>query len=221
MNGVTPEPRLTTFDKFVLGNFVLWSAVILFGYRWRHLEFYMYVLLVLLQAAGMLAAWAVARRFRLPVWALAGLQVAILLHLAGGSIFVHGVRLYDCNLVNGIALPTWFSQLFRYDKLVHGYFAAYGVASLRHVWPEMNSGSRPGPFTLLIVGLMVMGICSIVEILEYVGTKLVSLPDVGGYDNNLQDLLANLVGVLGAGTAIGLRERLRARGWSHGHRRTA
>jgi hypothetical protein len=199
------ERAVTAFDKFIGGNFILWSAVILFGYRWRHLEFYMYVLLVLLQAAGMLGAWALLRRVSLPIWLLVLLEVAICMHLAGGSIFVHGTRLYDCYLTGALPLPTWFSQMFRYDKLLHCYFAAIGLVGLRWLWPRLELGRAGAPLSLVLMLLIVMGVCSLVEVAEYIGTKVVSLPEVGGYDNNLQDLLANLLGAAGAATVAALR----------------
>ncbi len=199
-------PRWAPFDQFIAGNFVLWSLVILFGYRWRHLEFYIYMLLVLLQAAGMLAVWRVLRRFDLPMWLLTLLEVAIIAHLVGGSFFVHGTRLYDTYLVSGVPLPPWFSQLLRYDKLLHFYFAAVGLAGLRWLWPGLELGRADRPFALFLMILIVMGVCSLVEITEYIGTKLVSLPDVGGYDNNLQDLLANLCGTLVAVAGILVRD---------------
>lgn len=192
---------VTPFDKFIAVNFLLWSAVILFGYRWRHLEFYIYVLLVLLQAVGMLGVWALLRRISLPAWLLALLEVAILMHLAGGSIFVQGTRLYDCYLTGALPVPPWFGQMFRYDKLLHCYFAAIGLAGLRWLWPRLEPGRTVAPFSLVLMLLIVMGVCSLVEIAEYIGTKVVSLPEVSGYDNNLQDLLANLVGAAGAAAA--------------------
>lgn len=177
----------------MLGNFVLWSGVILIGYRWRNLEFYIYILLVLLQAAGMFAAWLLTRRVSIPTWVLLLLQVAVLLHLAGGSIFVDETRLYDLNLLPGMTVPIWFSQAFRFDKVVHVYFALVGVLALHRVWPEL-AGTDGRGFQLLLILLAVMGICAIVEVLEYLGTKIAYLPEVGGCNNNLQDLLANLVG---------------------------
>lgn len=192
---------VTAFDKFIAGNFLLWSAVILFGYRWRHLEFYVYVLLVLLQAAGMLGVWALLRRVSLPAWLLVLLEVAILMHLAGGTLFVNGVRLYDCYLTVALPIPPWFSQMLRYDKLLHGYFAAIGLTGLRWLWPRLELGRASAPFSLFLMLLIVMGVCSLVEVAEYIGTKVVSLPEVGGYDNNLQDLLANLVGAVGGAAA--------------------
>lgn len=188
---------LAALDWFILGNTLLWSGVILFGYRWRNLDSYIYVLLVLLQVAGMLGLWAVLRRLQIPTWALLLLQVAIILHLAGGTIFINGVRLYDISLGAGLALPAWFSQALRYDKFVHGYYGALGVAGLGAIWPQL-AGARAQGVHLLLVLLTLMGLSSIVEVAEYIGTKMVHLPEVGGYDNNLQDLLANLVGGLGA-----------------------
>lgn len=199
----------TGFDRFILSNFLLWSGVILFGYRWRNLEFYIYVLLVLLQAAGMLVAWAALRRLRIPMWILLLVQVAVLLHLLGGTIFVEQTRLYDVHLVQALPLPGWFSQFFRYDKVVHLYFAAVGVVGLSRLWSQMGLG-QPSGFQLAVILLTVMGICSVVEVIEYMGTKLAHLPEVGGYDNNLQDLLANLVGAVGAALGVAAGERRRA-----------
>jgi len=198
---------LTIFDKFIAGNFLVWAMVILFGYRWRHLEFHVYVLLVLLQAAGMFAVWGLLRRFALPVWLLVLLEVAILMHLAGGSLFVQGTRLYDCYAVASLPLPSWLSQATRYDKLLHGYFAAVGLVGLRWLWPRLQLGPAGRPFAVVLMLLIVMGVCSLVEVTEYIGTKVVSLPEVGGYDNNLQDLLANLGGALAAAGGVALRDR--------------
>ncbi|HYG57280.1 MAG TPA: hypothetical protein VD902_04370 [Symbiobacteriaceae bacterium] len=195
---VSARLTLTSFDWFMLGNMLLWNAVILFGYRWRRLEFYLYLLLVLFQVVGMVAAWIPLRRVAIPGWVLAALQVALLLHLAGGSVFVGGTRLYDCYLVPWANLPAWASQFFRYDKLVHAYFAAMGAAGIRAVWPRLGLGSARHPMVPALIGLTVMGICGLVEITEYVATKVVHLPEVGGYDNNLQDLLANFLGLVAA-----------------------
>lgn len=194
-----PGIRLTDFDWFMLGNALLWSGVILFGYRWRRLEFYVYVLLVLLQVVGMVAAWAPLRRLSYPRWLLLLLQAAIALHLAGGSMFVGGARLYDLNLLPHLTPPAWFSQMARYDKLLHAYFAAVGALGLAHVWPQLGLGTGRRTVDLLAIGFLVLGLGGAIEVAEYVGTKLVHLPEVGGYDNNMQDLLANLIG---AGAAL-------------------
>ena len=199
-----------SFDQFMVGNAVLWSAVILFGYQWRRLEFHMYVLLVLLQVAGMAMVWWATRRVALPPWLLVLIQVAILLHLAGGSLFVGGVRLYDCYVVPVTALPPWLSQLFRYDKLVHMYVPATAAAGLWAMWGRLGLGSVRHGLVPVIIGLVVLGGGALVEVVEYIGTKAVHLPDVGGYDNNLQDLLANLIGV---GAALVWLKSRRPGGW--------
>ena len=197
--------RLAGFDWFMLGNLLLWSAVILFGYRWRHLEFYIYVLLVLLQAVGMGLIWLVLRRYRIPPWILGLVEVAILLHLAGGTIFVRGTRLYDLVLAPGLTGPAWFSQVARYDKLVHAYFAAIGVVGIREMWPKLGLGDGRRPISGLMITLVVMGLSALVEVTEYIGTRQIALPEVGGYDNNLQDLLANFTGALSAVVAPAAR----------------
>lgn len=190
--------RLTDFDWFMLGNCVLWSSVILFGYQWRRLEFYVYVLLVLLQVAGMALAWVPLRQLRYPLWLLVMLQVAIAMHLAGGSIFVGDARLYDLHLLPYLTPPAWFSQMARYDKLLHAYFAAVGAVGLSQIWPQLGLGSGRRTVDLVVIGFLVLGLGGAIEVAEYVGTKLVHLPEVGGYDNNLQDLLANGFGIVTA-----------------------
>ena len=187
------------FDRFILVNLLLWSAVILFGYRWRHLEFYIYPLLVALVALALIGAWALVRRFDLPGWLLLLVQVGILLHLAGGSLFLGGQRLYDHTLFGGLALPGWLSQIFRYDKLVHFYWTAAAVPGLRYLLPQVGLEYRARAIDMVLIILIIMGFCAALEVCEYVGTKIATLPEVGGYDNNLQDLLANLLGALLAG----------------------
>jgi hypothetical protein len=41
----------------------------------------------------------------------------------------------------------------------------------------------------------VLGLGTLVEIVEYLVTLTVSVNGVGGYDNNMQDLISNLIGV--------------------------
>jgi hypothetical protein len=62
----------------------------------------------------------------------------------------------------------------------------------------------------LFVLLVVLGLGAVIEIVEYVVVLTVPRNGVGGYDNNMQDLIANLCGagaflMLGATLARGAR----------------
>jgi hypothetical protein len=43
---------------------------------------------------------------------------------------------------------------------------------------------------------VVLGLGAIIEIIEYIDTRTIPNHGVGGYDNNMQDLIANLIGGL-------------------------
>jgi hypothetical protein len=46
----------------------------------------------------------------------------------------------------------------------------------------------------LVIILIVLGVGAFIEISEYIVMKTVPGNGVGGYDNNMQDLMANLAG---------------------------
>lgn len=112
---------------------------------------------------------------------LLALAVVIVGNLAGGVLEVNGEILYLRQMVGGL----------QYDKFFHA--TATGVASWASWQLLGNWGLQRGRF--LVALMMGAGGGAFIEIFEFVGTKLLDT-NVGGYDNNMQDLIANSTGSL-------------------------
>lgn len=143
-------------------------------------EFFVYA------AAAAIALWAIwlaLRRHPWPPWEIALLAFALVLHFAGGLVILEGRRVYD-HVILGM----------RFDKPVHFINAAIAarVAADALYFERVSLGR----LHRLVVILIVLGIGATVEIMEYLVVR--SIPDtgVGLYDNNMQDLIANLGGAV-------------------------
>lgn len=165
---------------------------------WQHsnIEFVLYALVVVV-----LGAWVLAKQPRVQfdgviLW---GLAIWGLLHMAGGNIHVGDGVLYGVQLV-----PV----VLRFDQLVHAF--GFGVAALvcYHLLRPFLRDDIPRWRTLMVlVVLMGSGVGALNEIVEYIA--VVTLPEtgVGGYDNTLQDLIANLVGGVAAAGWLTIKRR--------------
>ena len=106
-------------------------------------------------------------------------------HMAGANLEISGVILYRQTLFGFI----------HYDHLVHAF--GMGAAGLA-VWEATrrmlaaDSGVRAG--VVVILGANTVG--ALIEIGEYLATLTLPEVRVGAYANNMQDLIANLVGAL-------------------------
>ncbi len=83
-----------------------------------------------------------------------------------------------------------------YDKFVHFLNAFAGSAIVSHLF-NLRVGhvtKTPVPVHPLAILTVVLGVGSVVEIVEYIVQLVMPHTGVGGYDNNMQDLIANLVG---------------------------
>ncbi|HWA62232.1 MAG TPA: hypothetical protein VG939_12705 [Caulobacteraceae bacterium] len=155
-------------------------------------EFLVYGAAIALVAA---LGWRSARRAH-PTWlVLAVMQGGILAHLAGGLVWIHGVRLYDVD----------FGPV-GYDKIVHAANAAAGAMLADSL---IRGEPRPVP-KWVVVTLVVMGAGSLVEMVEYLAQRVIPNTGVGGYDNNSQDLFANTAGALLFAMLHGARRALAA-----------
>lgn len=115
-------------------------------------------------------------------WGLvAVLELPVALHFAGVLVAVDGGRLYD-----------WTMLGIRFDKVVHLISAVAAAVAVRRVlrWRR----ARLGGLEPLVILLMVMGLGAFWEIIEYVVMRTIPDAGVGLYDNNLQDMVANMLG---------------------------
>ena len=142
-------------------------------------------LLWMVCAVGLMAY--VDSRVRFSTHVLVLLCIVGFCHLAGGNLEISGELLYR---------QAWLGFL-RYDHLVR--FFGLGGAGLA-VWEatrRMLNADR-GMRAALVVILGASTIGTFIEIGEYLVSQVFSSVRVGAYANNMQDLIANLLGGLAA-----------------------
>ena len=125
------------------------------------------------------------RAVRFSTHVLAMLSIAGFCHMAGASLYISGTLLYR---------QTWL-EFIRYDHLVH--VVGLGTAGLV-VWEATRRmlATPGGVRAAVVVVLGSNAIGAVVEIGEYLATLTLPVTRVGAYANNMQDLIANLVGSL-------------------------
>ena len=176
-------------DVFFAVNVLLFILMCVFAYyaRWTKYagngriaieEFMFYAVVIIL---AITALWVWLRRYPFPAWLVMVIELGILLHFAGGLVHFGGARLYD-HIYCGI----------RYDKYVHFANAFFATLVVQEIFRIKNLPINA--FTRLVIYLVALGLGSAIEICEYVVTLTVPQNGVGGYDDNLRDLIANSCG---------------------------
>jgi putative membrane protein len=164
---------------------------VLFASR-KNYEFLMYIGVIIFFLVVILAT---NRRIDYPNPVLWGLTTWALMHMAGGGIYIGGIKLYEIIL---IPISETYS-IFRYDQLVH--IVGFGVATLVmfHLLKPLLKDDLRGRVALSIVVVMAgLGVGALNEIIEFLATVLVPETGVGGYTNTALDLVSDLVGAMGA-----------------------
>jgi len=138
-------------------------------------EFFFYAT-VLMAAAT--ALWIWLRRYHFPWWLLTIIEFGILIQFAGGLIHFGGARLYD---------HVFF--YIRFDKYVH--FTNSLIAAAAVIEIIKMKGLPINGLTRFLTLLVVLGLGSLIEISEYTVTITIPNNGVGGYDDNMRDLIAN------------------------------
>jgi hypothetical protein len=130
-----------------------------------------------------------------------GLTLVGALHIFGGNIHVHSIRLYDYWIING-----WF----RYDNLVHlvGSFTAALIA-FNLLDPHLSHTMRQNRILISFIIIFIAGgMGAMNEIFELAAVLYFhAAAQVGGYLNNAFDLVWNLVGGTLAAFFISWRSR--------------
>ncbi len=174
--------RLLLF--FTLFYLVLFSFVAVLN---KNYEFLYYIIVL---SSLLLIVILYHKKLHLSIPLLFAMTAAAVLHLLGGTVFVHGLRLYD----------TWIiPEFFRFDNLVH--LVSISVVTLvaySLLYPHLDRKLRHHKallFTLLV--LISAGVGTLNEILELGAVVyLHAAQQVGDYMNNALDLLFNLVGAM-------------------------
>lgn len=122
-----------------------------------------------------------------------GFAIWMFLHMAGGSFYINGIKLYDTMLIKILPDPY---NILKFDQLVHAF--CYFVIAL-FVYSIVKSIAKKEVKTktfFVIVVLAATGIGAINEIIEFLTVALFGATGVGGYFNNALDLIFNLAGAI-------------------------
>ncbi len=187
----------------VLGFTLTYLTAALVASLWsRNGEFLFYLVVV---AILLVVVAFVHLRLRLPIWALWGLSIWGLAHMAGGLMPVptswpiggETHVLYNLWLV-----PGWL----KYDQLVHAY--GFGLVTwicwlgVRRAFCSRGITIQPtvGLLTLCVAAGMGFGAAN--EVIEFLITRVLPETNVGGYTNTGWDLVSNTIGCLIAAVLI-------------------
>ena len=132
----------------------------------------------------------VHQRVQLPEFIVIGLSLFGFLHIVGGNLHIHGVRLYDL---------FFLDNLLRYDNVVH-LIGSVMITLVLHVlffYYIQDDRRIKLPLYYLSLFLMALGAGVLNEILElFAVINFHAAEEVGDYLNNAVDLVYNAVGVL-------------------------
>lgn len=158
----------------------------------QNFEFLLYVGVIVFFFVVLLAT---NRRVNYPTGLLWGLTAWSLLHMSGGGIFIGGSRLYELML---IPLSDSY-QILKYDQLVHmvGFGVATGVM-YQVIKPVIKPEVTKWTAISIVVVMAGLGVGALNEIVEFLVTVIVPGSGVGGYLNTSLDLVADLIGSVGA-----------------------
>jgi len=181
--------ELRPLDVFAVPNVVLlaivtaavsWPRFIRFRGAANAHEFFIYMALSI---TAIVTVWTRLRQLRPPLVLLALFELAFVLTVAGAVVPVGRDRLYDVVLL-GVG----------FDKVAHAVGALAGALAIAAVIDHY--ANVPDWMRMTISLLAVLGVGAVWEIVEYVVVLSVAGAGVGGYDNNMQDLMGNLCGGL-------------------------
>ena len=134
-------------------------------------------------SAGCLV-FLVDSRVRFSTEVLMLLSLSGFFHMAGGNVVINGDFLYE---------QTW--GLVGYDHFIH--ILGLGTAGLA-VWEATSRMLRAfgGKEAAVVTFLGAHAVGTVIEVGEYLATLVMHEVRVGDYANNMQDLIANMVGAL-------------------------
>lgn len=172
--------RRLVFDALGLTNIAAIIASDLAQFPDAGTGFKVYTGIVTLLAT---TTWLLLRRYEHPIWLTALLQLTLLGHITGRTVTLEGVQLYKTVL---LGIPT--------DKTIHALNSMTGAAYVTVLF--RREGPPLGTWETFTVVMVTTGLGAFIEIVEYLGVLLLPVTFVGGYENNAQDLIANLFGAV-------------------------
>ena len=184
--------RFSRADLAVLAFTLAYSAIFAGLIWWQgNTEFLVYagtmaVLIVLVGATRVQAAYPVSMLWALTLWGLA--------HMAGGNLQVRSDALYNLTLWHLAGSGEW--TVLKYDQAVHAW--GFGVTAwlLWHLLVTAHPGTRNSRIATIYPVLGAMGLGALNEMIEFTAVALTPHTNVGGYVNNALDLVFNAAGAV-------------------------
>jgi putative membrane protein len=136
------------------------------------------------------------KKINYPNAVLWGLTLWSILHMTGGGIFINGKKVYEIILWPIAGEPY---NIFKYDQLVH--IIGFGVATLAMYYlvrPLLNDNFQKKVALSVVIIMAGLGVGALNEIVEFLATVIIPETGVGGYENTSLDLVADLIGAVGA-----------------------
>jgi uncharacterized membrane protein YjdF len=185
--------NLSKPEKSVLGFTVIYTAAFaVYFVRDFNIEFIGYVGLIILIFTLL---YGTLDRTRIPASIIGGISLWGLLHMMGGSLQTKDGVLYDWKIFPFFDGGGEF-YILKFDQLVHGYL--YAVVALLFLHLLRNYfGDRHSQFLVGFIAIMSsLGVGALNEIIEFIAVLTVPDNGVGGYYNNVLDIVFNFTGAL-------------------------
>lgn len=181
--------------QIILSSAVLFVATLFFVFQ-KNYEFLVYTFTL---AFLIYLVYVLDKKYGFMKSAKWGFFMWMVMHMAGGSLFIYGTRLYDVILIPFFGEPY---NILKYDQLVH--FFCYVVMTLL-MYPILKTIVKKNFNKIIFLVVLVLAASSIGainEIIEFSTVVMFESNGVGGYFNTLIDLIANLLGAVAAAIYI-------------------
>ncbi|MCD4652733.1 DUF2238 domain-containing protein [bacterium] len=172
---------------WILSSAVLALATIYFIIK-KNPEFLIYAVTLTIFIG--LLAWA-DRKLGFINSAKWGFLVWMIMHMAGGSLYIGKTRLYDLILIPILGEPY---NVLKYDQFVHIFCYVMMTGLMFTVLKSItNKNCNKFVFSLILV-LASSSVGAFNEIIEFSAVVFFGSTGVGGYHNTCIDLICNLLG---------------------------
>ena len=167
----------------------------------KNYEFLWYICVIIF---FMLLILFTNNKINYPNGLLWGLAVWSILHMSGGGIIINGTRLYDLMLLPIVGAPY---HIFKFDQFVH--IVGFYVATLAMYAVIKNRLKKENKWVAVSIVVVMAGIGAgaLNEIIEFFASIVIKDTGVGNYENTALDLVANLIGAVGAMAYIVVKEK--------------
>lgn len=184
-------PDIKKVDKWIFYITILYIIIFaIYFFSKGNSEFliYIFVMVVLTTILTYLHL-----KFRFPSILLAGASIWGLMHMAGGSVYLFGTRLYDFMLLNIVGAPHY---ILKYDQFVHFYCYVIMTPLLFYILkPHLKQGYNKFIVTVLVI-IMGIGVGATNEIIEFMPVLFELSNGVGDLYNTSWDLIFNTLGAI-------------------------